>query len=742
MLRATHTALLSFVLVVAGCGGDDSGDDDVTPDPIDAGTTPPTPVTAVFTPPAPGAGADWGTIPYPSDLFLDGDGQLTLTSLPTGQNADPMAVEMLTETLHQLDGAGVNSQVFFPVDGDVDPATLAGNVVLVDLDAPATPLPVELVYRPEIGAVQCAPVLGSVLDENRQYAAYMTAGVLSTDGVPVVASGAFAEAIDLSQTPQDAAIAAAQNNLRPLIEALDATVVADLAVATVFRTQHATEDMLDMRNAIAATPPTLTADPFQIFGPDTAELDVVFGGPAAADKLPGQDDAAPRSQPHSNVAVVIHGFLNMPSFVNEQPFTAGFMERDGDGVPIVKGEHSVKFTLMLPTGHASYADLPLILWIHGIDRSRADMVLNADAVLSRGYAYLAIDLLYHGDRMAAPSDERINALEETQAGVDGFGDRVTLIPAANFFHLLGSGGIPAYHPRAMMENLRQSAIDLVALTTFADLGDFTAINAALAGRGLPNDLSFQGDRVGILTESFGAMQSIIALAIEPRLTIALLASPANSFPNPVLLHSPNFSTNFSNIILGPYDVQSRTVLGDPTKDARYEPIAMLWNSALERGDPIPYARHMLSGELRGGTGANVLLTQTWQDEWVPNIAVEHLVGVLGVPIVQLGRELAIPGTQFRYVTELDEVSGPVEGNVSGGARTAASSLWYPAAHALTRKLGDYYEYEPTFPPFARLGETYFFQNPIEAVHRYWGDFFDQYYFGADESPAVTDPFAL
>lgn len=730
------TLLLSCLGVAACGGGGGGGGPDARPAvdaaaAIDAGTTAP---VAVFTPVAAGSGAAWGTIPYPSDLFLDADGLLTLTALPTGPLPDATSVMLMQEALHTLDGAGVWSSVYFPITGDVDPATLAGNVHLVDLNGALVDLPVDLRYRGDLGAIIAAPVLGTVLRKDSRYAAYVTDGVTGPGGVPLARAAAFAAAADLQTVPTDPGAAAAQASLRPLLQALPAATAARVVTATVFRTERVSDELVAMRDLVAATPPT--ASFASAWGPSAAELDQIFGvqDPAA---VPGMSELAPRNQPHGHVGLVVHGTIQLASFLNAAPGLAGFVASDATGKPLVKGTHAVKFTLILPA-QASWANLPVVLYEHGVNRARSDMLVQADLVNARGMALLATDILYHGDRDTMAVDDK-NDL--TGALVpDGFGDVGGLLPAVRFFQLLPSGGVPAYHPRAMRDNLRQAAIDLCSLVAFVRDGDTAPLAAALAlYPGLPADLSFRGDQVGLLAESFGSMIGGVALAVEPGFDPAVLSVAAAGFPYPTLIHSANYSGQFVGVVLAPYDVASRTVLGDPDRGARFEPMVMLWNIALEQGDPVAYAPYVLDGTLRGGAGPNLLMTEVWSDEWVPNDATEHYAGALGVPRMLLAAPAAPPAPGLRYVA-LPEVPAPVAGNFGGGTTTAALTLWHPAAHAMIRYIDGFWDYEPNFPPFVLRTPRVMITMPAAAVQAMWTSFVADAFAGGG-APAISDPYA-
>jgi hypothetical protein len=713
-------------LWLAACGGGGGSGADAGPPPPDA--PPATPATAVFTPPTPGTVADWGVVPFPSDLYLDASGHLALGKLPDGPGARPGDETKLRDSLAALDGAGVWSNVYFGVDGNVDSATLAGNVKLVDLDGALAELPVDVLWRGDLHAIVAAPRWGTMLRQDHRYAAFVTSAVKASDGTPLARAPGFAAAAALGTTPSDPALAAAQASLRPLLEAYPAPD--ELAVATVFRTEHVTRGMKAMRDVVAATPPPLLS--IDRTFTTAAELDGLFGA-AAADAIPGLDDSAARPQPHAHVAAVVHGQLQLQNFLAATTGVAGLVELDANGVAQVKGTFAVKFTLVLPA-QASWANLPVIIQSHGLNRTRDDMLVMAETATRQGMALLAIDLPYHGDRARMPRDTR-NQITGV-LGADGFGDDIGLSAGVDFFHLLESGGLGASDMRAVRDNLRQAAADLCGLVSFVAGGDLTLLRTTLAGLGgLPADLSFRPG-TAILTESFGSMISLLTVAVEPRVHSAVLGVAAAGFPYPSVLHSASFSGTFSGVVLVPFDL-TRVVLGDPVVGARFDPLVNLYDQALEPGDAAAFAPTVLSGELRGGVPPNLLLTMTWDDEFVPNEATEQLAGALGVPRVPISLPTPPPGEPIRFAT-LPTMAAPLSGNV-GGSHTAGLSVYYPASHGAMRYLHTFLEYATTYPPFVKETTPREVFNPIVQQHAQWSRFLADAFAGTP--PTIIDPYA-
>jgi len=64
----------------------------------------------------------------------------------------------------------------------------------------------------------------------------------------------------------------------------------------------------------------------------------------------------------------------------------------------VKGRVPVKFTIVLPA-QASWANLPVVIYQHGINRTRNQVLVVADTAMKLGVAVIAIDLPFHGDRV-------------------------------------------------------------------------------------------------------------------------------------------------------------------------------------------------------------------------------------------------------------------------------------------------------------------------------------------------------
>ncbi len=729
---------VSLVLVTA-CGGGGGGDPVDAPPRTDAPSGPS--ATAHFDPPPPASGGAWGAVPYPSDLYLDANGRIALTTVPAGPSAQQGNIDMLIAGLATLDGAGVTSNVYFPIDGTLAKASVTGDVAtLYDLDASTTgnlvTIPSDVLYREDLGAVVLAPRIGNVLRSGGRYGAVLTSAATDGAGFPLARSPDFAAAVDFASTPGDASVAAAQANLRPLFDLLPDASEGSIVSATVFRTATHVDDTRAMRDVIvAAASPTVTVT--AVYGPaetGTNGLQALFGV-APADGQPGADENGVGPEPHNHVAVVIHGTIQLPSFLSANG-DDGFPSQTG-GAWTIKGTLAVPFTLTLPR-NSTWTNLPVAIYVHGLGRTRQDLLVMANTAARQNVAVLGIDLNRHGSR-AMNATDTMNEMLNT-VGADGFGDGapVGLFAPIQFFHLLGSsGGIPAGHPRALGENLRQAALEVVALVDYVADGSTAPINAAVAPlAGLPDAVSFRND-AAVITESLGAMLVGVALTVEPRISTAYISSAAAGLPFPAMMHSPNYGSTFLSVLSTPFDLTSRIELYDAEKDARFDPVVALFDSVVERGDALAYAPHTLDGSKRGGTPPDLISTMAWGDVWVSNDSTESLAGAMGLRHMPMTAPTP-PAQPIRYAT-LSTIASPVTGNLPGG-RTAAFLVWNPAGHACLRKRVEQRNFQPVFPPVVA-------QNPPEIIadtqgapiHELLGELLAD--FAAARVLTIRDPYA-
>jgi hypothetical protein len=288
----------------------------------------------------------------------------------------------------------------------------------------------------------------------------------------------------------------------------------------------------------------------------------------------------------------------------------------------------------------------------------------------------------------------------------------------------------------MGENLRQAAIEIAQLAAFVRAGDLSALATATSSLAVPHDLSFAPD-VALLTESLGGMIAGVTLAIEPNIGVAYVSSPAAGFPDPSMLHSPNYGATFAGAVTGPFDIASRVDVADPTHDMRTDPIVMLFGNVIERGDAIAYAPLVTSGALRGGTGPDLVVTMDWGDVWVSNDTTEAFAKALGLPFSNLA--LAAPPTQSVRFVDLPTEPWPVSGNLPGG-KSGCFVVFSPAGHAMLRKYEEERDFQPEYPPYVAIDPPQpIFPTQEAQAHELWSGLFVSHFAGG--ATTIVDPYA-
>jgi hypothetical protein len=721
------------IALLIGCGG---GGTPATPD-APGGKAPR--AFATFAPPTPGAGGAWAEVPYPSDLYLDSTGHLALTTLPIGPDAQPASVASLQHGLTSLDGAGVRSNVYFPVKGPVAPASIAGAARLIDLDASTVghlvEVPSDVILRADIESVVVAPKLGTVLRAHHHYGAYLTSAATDDAGTPIAIASKFATALDPAGATTDAGVVAARQSLAPLLAVLPADVKSTLVSATVFVTANEAARTKAMRDVVAANTPTITIT--SVYGPgetgSTGLQALVGDGTPDGVQGTGLDNITP--QPHNHVALIIHGTITLPNFLSTDFLVDGYPTFVG-GVPQIKSTQAVPFTLTLPR-QASWTNLPVAIYVTGLGRPRIDLLTQANTAARQGVAMLGIDTRYCASRGTAPVDAG-NELLGT-AVPDGFADNNGLLAAIGLFHFNDSGGIAGYDPQAMGENLRQGAIEITALVEYIADGDVGPLTTAISGlTGVPHTISFRDD-VGIITESLGGLMVGTALAVEPRLGVAYISDPASGMPYPAMMHSPNYSAQFLSVVTVPYGIDPRVKLFDPVQDARIDPIVMFFDNVVERGDSAAYAPDVADGNLRGDAGPDLVVAADWGDVWVSNDTQEIFAAALKLPYTPFAAAPTKPAQAVRFAT-LPEVALPVTGNRGAGQRTGAYVVFNPAGHAALRRIAEERNYDGNYPPFTPVDPA----TPIPdtqavQIQALWGALFGAHFAGT--VPTIADPYA-
>lgn len=718
-LRFTFLSALPLALLLSfGCGDDDGPSvDSGTPD----GAMPST-FRARFEPVA--DPMPWGVAPFPDDLYLGADGRVALGTYPSeAMSGFPRYVESLRDTLGELDGFGITSPVYFPIDGDVDPASLPddGDSLLADasvflLDAdPASPtafqrVPIQARWVPAHRAIALRPADGHALREGGRYAAVATSAVRSVAGEPLTAAASFAALRDASARPTDSLLGEAWDRYEPVLASLatEGTPRETIAALAVFRTQTITDELALVRTALWAEDAPVPVIESVISG---EALDALLGTPTEE----GVGFGIPGGLPHESIGWLVQGSFEAPWYLDAREGVHGPFERDGDTIRIKRTE-TVPFTIAIPRGASG--PLRVVIFQHGLSSDRSDGLGLAETVCGAGWALAMIDAPFHGLRALGPDPDTRNRFTGETAP-DGFGDKrgaAVVVDFAGLQDILGD--LVDFHPVYFRDAMRQSAADLLAFTRTlrgADWSGLVAEDDTLAG------VSFADERIGFVGYSLGGIIGTLFAASEPEVGAAVLA-----FTGGAIVHAVAESPAFN----GAYLPQLFPLMGLEISELDYDtlhpsfyPELALWATLFDRGDSLGYARALRR------TDTHVLVTMARHDETLPNVNTESLARALGAPML---------GGDPLYV-DLERADAPLRGNVTseGAPRTRGLQLFEPANHGALLYRDDLRRYvTPPRPPFEALGEPMPVRNPVEDVQGQVLRFFESWRAGAAEIAAI------
>ena len=683
----------------------------------------------------------FASVPYPSDLYLDATGHVSLTSLPAGHAAISDVLNLYAHSMSLLDGFGVTSAAFFAIDGGaLDTATLTGNVHAYELST-CTELPLRLMWRSDDSLLVAALGPGTVLREHTQYGFVLTTGLHVMGGGPLVPSAEYRALRDASTPPTDAASLVAYNGSEAAIHcAMTATMPiarTDVVAATRFTTQNIRGTMHAIHDQIFAAPAPAAS---LVHAINRATLDTFLGTPRAdTDGIIHAGGDNPGGVQHSHMSWVIHGSFNEISYIASQRFRKGSFDYDASGNPRVKGLIPVRFTLVLPTTTGgSFANLPVVVYSHGFTTTRSAIFDVADSYCARGFAVIGIDLPFHGERNESSVDSVNNILGTP--GMDYIGDPVGANAAIDFFDLNGdtTAGVMSLDPTVMRDTLRQSIADIMQEIRMVRDGDFAMIRAADPTL---TSLSFDRTHIALTGNSFGAFMVGSVEALTPEAGLVMMTVPAAGLVIPTLVDSAAFEPALAPFVLGAFDLYSQTDLDsnnyllaadDSPRHPRWHPLWNLFQTLLEPGDALSFAPYMFDPS-RGTRPAAVFIIEASNDEVVPNQATEPYAAALGLPYLTTTATSVPPGPHWATLTS---VATPVMGNLASGA-TGGIVQFAPANHGIASSRHDERDYMTPSPPLVSLATPMPIVNDVDVAQRMLAGLVASWVSG---TPTIANPY--
>lgn len=436
-------------------------------------------------------------------------------------------------------------------------------------------------------------------------------------------------------------------------ESILGTDRANIPIVFRFGTEPELAALATLRGATAAnvSTDTLLPDPalaYNAFVP--AVPNPAQGAVNANDTLlPGSVDAfynatnPANSSTLGNIGTVPHGSINRISTgtikVNNYYGPNGFWRGEGfPGLPPIQLGDSPNqtvrrpFRCCLPAGPGPF---PVVIYQHGVGRSKDDIFLIANDFCAQGQAVIAIDLVFHGPAATA--------FPPVPAGAT---------PELAFFNLS--------NPRAARDNFRQSAVNLHYLTqsivnfrTDVDANPtngFPAAQIAIAQPGIAgvtgSDLNPAAIR--FVGHSLGGIVGGVYTATEPANQRAVL-SAAGGRLIPLGFNSATRGPVFRQLL-----AQNSGGVLVPGSQA-LELFQFASQTVLDDGDPINYAAAAIQGYLKSANPAEfaarssrVVVQEMINDQTIPNSSTRDLATAFAYDSNAFNFNAARP-TTFRHV---------------------------------------------------------------------------------------------
>jgi hypothetical protein len=361
----------------------------------------------------------------------------------------------------------------------------------------------------------------------------------------------------------------------------------------------------------------------------------------------------------------------------------------------------VPYLLAIPKGAG--AKTPILIFQHGLNASRAQVLAVANDYARAGYATIGIDALWHGERRPGARDEK-HAFG-TATGPDGLADDTEYGASTVFFDFNGDKavGIRPLDARAVRDNFRQAVTELGQLVRLIKRGDMSAVAAADPSLAA---VTFDGESLVYTGESFGSVLGALTIAVDTDLRVAVLAVPGASIFLTMFPNSPVFAGIAAIVLRGPFD-RSLDVTDPVGLPAAAQRSLSLIQAAIEPGDPIAFAEQVTKKK------RSVLMLQAFSDEVIANQAGELLASAMGATQVTMAGHTK-PLRYASLPSAMPPFSGVAILNVD------------PATHVMYTRFTDKRTYVPGFPPVVPLPMAQTIEEPTEWLHAVTLSFVDSY----------------
>jgi len=278
--------------------------------------------------------------------------------------------------------------------------------------------------------------------------------------------------------------------------------------------------------------------------------------------------------------------LGMPDLTDPKNPVLGRFEYQADGTPKFRADQKLPFLFVLPAGDGPF---PIVVFQHGLEGTRYDVVKIAADLAKAGLASIALDAPLHGDHPVR--------IPGTPSGTGFF--------SADVF--------------AVRDNLREAALDQFQLTRFARevLNGFVSQQL---GRTPAEPALLDADRIGYLGVSLGGIIGAMSAAVNPDLDrVALVVAGGHLMR--VFTDTPNqgFRKPLEDAL---------AALGIQKGSAAYTQFIEFAQWGLDRADPLNFGR--IAALPDTPVAKRFYLIEANGDDFIPNATTEELAAALSL----------------------------------------------------------------------------------------------------------------
>ncbi|MGA9575874.1 MAG: hypothetical protein WBS20_18170, partial [Lysobacterales bacterium] len=387
---------------------------------------------------------------------------------------------------------------------------------------------------------------------------------------------------------------------------------ADIVLSWTAQTQSVTRTLKTLRAIAQPAPTTIVPTGY-------STNDLVPGSPGAADVYMGiitipYYAGIPSA---ANPVAPLNTFWKAAPGAYVPPFDQFGLDPTSTNItianpmPVLTGMQTVPLLITIPKGVKPPNGWPVVIFGHGITRSRVDVLGTADAFAAAGYVAVAMDFPMHGISPDATPQYAALWVENTPFApvanertfdVD-YINNVTGAPGPDgLIDASGSHAVSAGLSNMLVgrDLIRQGEADLSVLAVSIASMDFD-------GDSVPDT---DASNIAYAGQSWGGIHGTVFTALEPLVTRSFLSVPGGS-----IARFAEASASF-----GPQIRAGLASKGVYPGTADYESFFLVWQTVLDSADPINWAAE-------AAMNTPILLHEVINDQVIPNfVATSPLAG--------------------------------------------------------------------------------------------------------------------